>query len=180
MIDKTSETVPNSIEIVRLTLDRWQEYKAIRLRSLKEEPHAFGKPYDIAVNEPDEVYMQQTTEGYAGETNWKYFAEEGDKLVGMIVGSMLRNEENVAGIFSVYVAPEARGKGVSKKLFGTLLNELKTKPQIKKIKLTVNKNQIPAVRLYKSFGFQVVGEENVQMGDGNYYDEYLMELSLEK
>jgi hypothetical protein len=59
---------------------------------------------------------------------------------------------------------------------GTFIKQ--TNPEIKKIKLSVNKDQIPAVNLYKKFGFEVVDTENAQLGDGNFYDEYLMEKSL--
>jgi ribosomal protein S18 acetylase RimI-like enzyme len=78
------------------------------------------------------------------------------------------------------VAKEARGKGVSKKLMKALLDEFEKIANITKVKLSVNKQQIPAVKLYEGFGFKVVGQENLRLGDGNYYDELLMEKIIER
>lgn len=146
------------------------------MRSLKEEPHAFGKPYEKAINEPDETYQQHVLNAFNGNTSWMFFAQQDDKLIGIIIGAILRDDPNAAGIFGVYVVPEARGKGISKRLMKKMLDELKSHTSIHRIKLTVNKNQTPAVNLYTSFGFAIVGEEKAMLGDGKYYDEYCMEL----
>jgi ribosomal protein S18 acetylase RimI-like enzyme len=76
-----------------------------------------------------------------------------------------QNDKSVAYIFGVYVVPEARGKGISKKLMAFLLHDLKANPDIIKATLSVNQGQLAAVKLYASFGFQLAGEENVQLGD---------------
>ena len=34
------------VDIYRLSSSRWNEYKEIRLRALKENPEAFGKSFD--------------------------------------------------------------------------------------------------------------------------------------
>jgi ribosomal protein S18 acetylase RimI-like enzyme len=106
------------------------------------------------------------------------FARAGEQLVGMIGAFFPQNEKSVGIIFGVYVVPEVRGKGISKQLMASLLHELKANPNIVTVKLSVNKGQLAAVKLYARFGFQIVGEENVQLGDGNYYDAHLMELLL--
>jgi RimJ/RimL family protein N-acetyltransferase len=50
---------------------------------------------------------------------------------------------------------------------------------IAKIKLAVNSEQQAAIKLYKKFGFEIVGKlEKELFVDGQYYDELMMERHL--
>jgi ribosomal protein S18 acetylase RimI-like enzyme len=164
----------DSITIERLPPKKWQEYKALRLRALHDDPHAFSEPLDKSLAYSDAIWQQKTAEAYEGKDSLIVFARAGEQVVGMIGAFFPKNEKNVAYIFGVYVVPEARGKGISKQLLEVLLHELKANPAIATVKLEVNKEQLAAVKLYERFGFQVVGEENSLLGDGNYYDTYLI------
>jgi ribosomal protein S18 acetylase RimI-like enzyme len=168
----------NKIQIGRLPPEKWQAYKALRLRALHDAPQAFSESFEKAQAYPDERWQQRATEGYAGKVSLMVFASEGEQLVGMMGAFFPQHDPSVALIVGVYVVPEARGKGISKKLMAALLHELKANPRISKAALSVNKGQLAAINLYASFGFQVVGEEHVQLGDGNYYDAHLMERLL--
>ena len=46
-------------------------------------------------------------------------------------------------------------------LMQSLVEELKTSPNISKLKLTVNKDQVSAVKLYEAFGFKTMKEEKL-------------------
>lgn len=107
------------------------------------------------------------------------FAKLGGQLVGMMVGyvSDRDNDKTTADIISVYVAPEVRGRGISKKLLENLLKELKD-DGITKTRLAVNKDQLPAFHLYQSFGFIVIGQEESIMADGLKHTELLMSKQL--
>jgi ribosomal protein S18 acetylase RimI-like enzyme len=65
-------------------------------------------------------------------------------------------------------------------LLGAVLDKIRRDSSIQAVQLTVNKEQIPAVKLYEKFGFQITGEESQKMGDGNEHTEYLMELALKR
>jgi ribosomal protein S18 acetylase RimI-like enzyme len=168
----------DKIQIGRLPPEKWQEYKALRLRALHDDPQAFSEPFEKAISYPDERWQQRAAEGYAGKVSLMVFASEGEQLAGMMGAFFPPHDPSVAYIFGVYVVPEARGKGIAKQLMESLLHELQTYPNIVKANLSVNKGQLAAVKLYESFGFKLVGEENTQLGDGKYYDAYLMELLL--
>lgn len=163
----------NKIQIIRLPPGRWNEYKALRLRALKDDPQAFGSSYAKEVAYSDEKWQERTNDGVL-------FASNSNNLIGMmgIWQSQEDKESKTANIFGVYVIPEFRGKGISKMLMQSLLDELKSNTSISKLKLTVNKNQLSAVKLYEAFGFKITGQEKAQLGDGNYYDEYLMEKNI--
>jgi RimJ/RimL family protein N-acetyltransferase len=168
----------DKIIIAKLPPEKWQAYKALRLRALRDDPQAFSESFQKAVAYPDERWQQRAAEGYAGKVSLMVFASEGEQLVGMMGVFFPPHDPGMALIVGMYVVPEARGKGISKQLMAALLRELKANPGINKAALSVNKGQLAAVKLYESFGFKLVGEENTQLGDGKYYDAYLMELLL--
>jgi len=59
-----------------------------------------------------------------------------------------------------------------------ILKELSQKPFLRKVKLVVNKDLIPAVNLYKKFGFTEVGTQKFKMGNNKLTDELVMERQL--
>jgi len=169
LIDDNQEIV-----ITKLPVSEWQSYKALRLRALKEETKAFVSRYEDQVKHTDEQWQNRLATG-----KHMLFAKLGGQLVGMMVGYVPDpdKDKTVADIVSVYVVPEARGKGISKKLLETLLKELK-EDGVTKANLTVNKDQLPAVHLYQSFGFFITGEEEGILGDGLKHTELLMSKQL--
>jgi ribosomal protein S18 acetylase RimI-like enzyme len=170
--------VTNNVEVVKLNPSDWPVYKELRLRALQEEPQAFGASYAENLSRPDSYWMERLSEVANGK-NWLLFAKEGGNLIGMMGGFRKKEEpEDTVNIIAVYVVGEARGKGVSKKLMQTMLQEFENDPTIGRVKLSVNKDQAAAVGLYESFGFKVTGEENVKMGDGKFHDELNMEKMI--
>jgi ribosomal protein S18 acetylase RimI-like enzyme len=168
----------SKIEIVKLTSSDWQEYRAIRLRSLKEDPQAFGANYQSNFEYPEEEWKRRLENASKGEKNWLLFAKEGDKFVGMIGAFLEDGATDTATIVSVYVPIEERGKGVSNKLMDGILKELSQKDFLKKVKLAVNKDQKSAVSLYKKFEFEEIGVQYFKMGNGELADELMMERQL--
>lgn len=159
------------------TLD-WQEYKALRLRALKEDPQAFGASYQTNLAYPDTEWKRRLENASKGETNWLLFAKDNDKLVGMIGAFIEDGDIDTATIFSVYVPIEERGKGISNELMDSILKELSQKSILRKVKLMVNKDQTAAVGLYKKFGFRETGIQHFKMGNGEFADELMMEKPL--
>lgn len=82
-----------------------------------------------------------------------------------------------AHIVSVYITPGARGRGISRRLMLAMLETLR-QSGIRTARLGVNTIQQPALSLYQSFGFQVVGQEHNPMGDGQVHEEWWMERDL--
>lgn len=159
------------ITIGTLSEDEWLKYKEIRLEALKNDSIAFGSSYEESKNRA-ESHWRTRTKGAV-------FAFDGQKVVGLMA---YNNEERIktkhkSGIYSVYVTPAYRNKGVGKKLLTEVLRLIKLNPDIIKINLTVNPLQTSAVKLYESFGFKAVGTLSKELLiDGIYYDETLMEL----
>ncbi len=167
-----------SLEIVKLQVNEWEEYKEIRVRALKEEPRAFSSRHEEAIKYPDEKWQQRLRDVFDGKSVM-LFAKLNGQIVGMMGAYQDEEEQDkenkAASIFGVFVAKEARGKGIATKLLTQLIDEAKTLWNLQKIHLTVTKEQEAAIRLYEKFGFQAIGEKEELEGDGKTHTELIME-----
>ena len=71
-----------------------------------------------------------------------------------------------------------RGKGIARALMNKVLDSLSKNRDIRAVRIEVNEEQIPANKLYASFGFEKVGEGGHVMGDGLEHNEILMEKAI--
>jgi len=165
------------IAIKKAKLIDWAQYKEIRLDALKTNPESFGRSYKEEVNTP----INKWKDKFKDKNSIRLLALEDKKVIGVlvIVFETAINLAHIAHIYSVYVKPKYRGKGIATKLMNHAISIIKSQKRIKKIKLSVVTKQLSAIHLYEKFGFKKVGELKKEMKiKGNYYDEYIMELFL--
>jgi len=160
-------------EIRKLVTSRWKDYRKLRLESLRRSPLAFGSSFG------EEAALR--------EREWKkrmkgaYFAMTGDVPLGMIVCSFNKDVKfrHIAEIFSFYVRPGCRGKGVGTALLDHALWVAKNNALIIKVRLYVNSRQRAAIRMYEKVGFMVVGRLDREMKvGGRYYEMLVMEKRI--
>ncbi|MEK6894377.1 MAG: GNAT family N-acetyltransferase [Nanoarchaeota archaeon] len=167
----------DTIIIKKANLTDWKQYKEIRLDALRTNPESFGSSYEEEVKIP----ISKWKENFKNKNRVRLIALENKKAIGIlvVVFETAINLAHIANIYSVYVKPEYRGKGVSTKLMNHALEIIKSKKIINKVKLSVVTKQLSAIYLYEKFGFRKVGELRKELKvKGNYYDEYIMELIL--
>ena len=90
-----------------------------------------------------------------------YAVEEDGKILGYAAITVIAGEANVT---NVAVLPEARGKGIGKKVLSHLI-DICIEKNFYLITLEVRKSNIPAISLYKSLDFEIEGERK------NYYSD---------
>ena len=79
----------------------------------------------------------------------------------------------------MYVAPEASGHGLGKKLMQDLVKRASSYDGLEQINLTVMSENIIAKKLYKSLGFEIYGVERKALKvNEQYFDEDLMVLYI--
>jgi ribosomal protein S18 acetylase RimI-like enzyme len=163
-----------AVTIVELPIERWRDYRAIRLSALRTDPIAFGERYQDALNHPDELWQQRLD----GSTSIIRFAERGRRIVGLaaaLLGSP--DDEHRAQIVSVFVEPDHRGFGIGRLLLDRILSDLAACPHITRLRLNVTETQSAAKTLYESLGFVVVGVEEHPAADG---EDRCVELVMER
>jgi ribosomal protein S18 acetylase RimI-like enzyme len=161
------------IEIRKLPIDRWKDYRNLRLEALRSDPSTFGSSFE--------------EEEALAEDEWKrriqnvLFAVSEDMLIGMVVCAFndRPKTKHVAEIFGVYVSADHRGKGVGTMLLERALSLIRKNKGVVKVKLAVNPEQRAAVKLYKKAGFVVMGRAEKELKVGRrFFDVLFMEETL--
>lgn len=151
-----------------------QQYRSLRQRALREEPTAFASAPEDDAQLADAVIesrLQQTARQVM------LGAFDGDVLVG--ISGLLRESRvklsHKAWVVGFYVAPEARGRGIARRLLARTLEHAGAMPGLRQVNLGVNAGNVAARRLYESMGFVPFGLERAFMRvDGVAHDELNM------
>lgn len=169
-----------SFQIIKLPVERWPEYKALRLKARQEAPLAVIENAQEMAAVSDEEWARRLQQS---QKNCIYLFAQTDKKIIGIIGGVINNYSRIshwARVISVYVVPEYRNKGVALHLMKTL-SEVLLQKNVSILQLDVVIDNIGALNLYKKLGFKVVGErkKNYRL-DGKYFDDYVMSKELKK
>jgi RimJ/RimL family protein N-acetyltransferase len=156
-------------------------YRALRLRALREEPEAFLiTPEEEGLNTIEEFARRLRAE-WSGPEGGLFGAFEAGALVGLCgYGREKRIKyRHKAFIWGMYVAPEARGRGLGRELLAAALDRLRSLPDVEQVNLQVTAVNAAAAELYRSMGFVRIGLEprSMRVGD-RYLDDETMALRL--
>jgi len=94
--------------------------------------------------------------------------EQAEQLKAYIQSS---EQNGACFIHKLYVAPECQGQGMGKALLGALPTHLP-------LQLRVNRHNDKSIAFYKRYGFTVIGEDVLDIGDGYTMDDYIMKKSI--
>lgn len=162
------------LTIERITLDSWQEYKAIRLRALKEEPNAFSSTYERESAWTNDEWQKRAQE----PESVILLAKIQRKTVGLIGIYWKGNQKERGEIWATFVDRDYRRRGVGRLLMQAIEEEAR-KNGTKIVTLGVIKGRNAALTLYKSLGYKETKEKNNQeKSNGIHFDSYYYEKTL--
>ncbi|MBX3062375.1 MAG: GNAT family N-acetyltransferase [Anaerolineae bacterium] len=146
-------------------------YQAIRLRALKDHPEAFASAYEDEKEKP----LAQIVESLDQPTTERFMlgAFDGEVLVGIVGGYRdgHRKSKHRAHIVAMYVAEEARGRGIGRSLLVEAIKRLRAMDGVEEIVLAVTVGNDTARSLYASLGFEAAYiEPRFFKIEGSYYD----------
>ena len=149
-------------------------FQALRLRGLQECPGAFASSYQEEVDTPVSA-IENRLQPKADSAIFGAFRESKlCALVGLQREGMVKLSHK-SHIWGVYVAPEARGRGVGAEIMRHALSYAASKLGARQVNLGVNTKNTAAVALYKKLGFVEYGlERDYLLVDGVWQDEYQM------
>jgi RimJ/RimL family protein N-acetyltransferase len=157
-----------------LGIDDATAFQAIRLRGLQQYPSAFASSYEEESSTPVAVVAERLA---AKEDSAIFGAFEGEQLVG-VVGlqrEQMRKLAHKAFIWGMFVEPSVRKRGVGQQLVTHALSFAGKTLHVRQVNLGVNANNIAAIALYKSLGFEQFGfERGFLLVAGELHDEIQM------
>jgi len=137
-IAKVSYNNPKDLRILKPCLTEW-----------------FKNPKDLNLTSPTMRYpfdfKQWTHNSYAGRETVTYVLKKNDWIIGHM-GLNIRREKSLVHIFHLFIDRQNRGHGYSKLLVEKAIAFANDKG-FKTVSLFVMPNNVPAINLYKSYGF---------------------------
>ena len=79
-------------------------------------------------------------------------------------------------IHKIYILPSSQGKGIGRMLLNAI-EEIAISHGNKTLFLNVNRNN-PAVGIYKKLGYKIVKEEDIDIGNGFFMNDYVMKKGI--
>ena len=161
------------MEIRRLTATDAAAFQTLRLRALRENPEAFGSTYADEVHRSlDAVAARLAADPMESVVLAAALAPTA-ALAG-VVGCYReggRKRRHVGVVWGMFVAPEARGRGLGHALLAAVLAEVRAWPGLEQLTLTVVPENAAARALYLRHGFRPVGLAPRALRDeARYYD----------
>lgn len=103
-------------------------------------------------------------------------AEDGQHQYGFAGYSIINHDEQIYKLHKLYVLPSAHGKGIGKILINEVFNLVKD-AGASALQLNVNKHN-KAKDFYLKGGFTIKESVKLDIGDGYFMDDYVMEYKF--
>ncbi len=155
-----------AVQIRRINPEQWQALRDVRLRSLLDAPGAFGQRYEDAAATPDAEWQSIANVSSTGDRR-VWFIAWGDDGTPVGVVQARRRPPTDCMLFSMWVAPEARGSRVGAELVNAVDDWAGTWGG-RRIVLWVIATNDGASRFYERIGFTVL-EDGPDADSGREY-----------
>lgn len=156
-----------------------KDIKTVQDIARKVWPIAYGKilsPEQLAFM-LDKFYSSESLEEQMIVFNHRFIiAKENYIPVGFASYSAHADDDKVYHLNKLYVDTEMQGKNIGKKLLDHLMLEIKSEGSTS-IQLNVNRFN-NAVAFYKKQGFTILREDDIDIGDGYFMNDYVMGKEL--
>ncbi|HEV2676726.1 MAG TPA: GNAT family N-acetyltransferase [Aliidongia sp.] len=154
-------------------------FRALRLEGLRLAPDAFSAAYEDEVERGEAEFASRIPDAPPSAI----FGAFRDGRLVALTGLAVRpgaKERHKGLIWGVYVAADARGLGLARRLLDTAIAHARTIEGLEILQLGVAVTNEPAKALYGAAGFEVFGIERkaLRLAPGRYVDEELRMLEL--
>ena len=138
-----------NVEVCTVTADSWRLFRDLSLRALADSPDAFRRTLAEAQVLPDEFWRQQAE----GAAPILVVLEDGR---GVAMGGVwTAQDSDVAYVWGMWTAPEARGRGYAAGLLTDLVSFCRDRDL--GVRLHVTEGNQAARRFYAAHGFKATG-----------------------
>lgn len=176
MTDNTSQA--HTVTILAATPDDWERTRALRLAALADTPDAFAATLADERDQPERFWRARLERPdvctlLAVITDTRGTARD----AGLAVVAPTSDDATAAGLYSVWVAPEARGRGVGDAVLRAAIAHARRAGRSRLV-LEVGDHNAPAIALYQRAGFRPTGRTTTLPPPREHVTEHEMELLL--
>ena len=139
------------MEMRRVDRDGWEQLRDLRLRALQDAPNAFGSTYAEESLRTDADWVGWAADLAVGGSSFGVVADDGG-WIAMAVGAPHRDHPGEAGLFAMWVAPDARHAGIGRALVEHVVDWARSR-DFPVLRLLVTRTNGGAIRMYRRCGF---------------------------
>jgi ribosomal protein S18 acetylase RimI-like enzyme len=154
------------VRLRRLHAGDAERLRELRLRALLEAPDAFAATYADERLLPQEVWGKRATTGVT------VVAVDGDRWVGMVVGSLVADSPGSAWLAGLWVEPDARRAGLGSRLVDAVADWAREQGAAT-LELSVTTNNRAAEAFYARAGFVETGRRRPLPADPSRTEVFL-------
>jgi ribosomal protein S18 acetylase RimI-like enzyme len=144
----------------------------VRLRALADTPMAFGSTYAREVAFDDQEWQNRAKRLSTSPDAATFFAFNHDKFCGIIGCFRNSDQPTEAAIVSMWVAPEARRRGVAAELMEAA-QRWAVEQGVSRLLLSAVETNVPAIAFYQKCGFTFTGETQPYPNDASVVERYM-------
>ncbi len=177
-VSKLSGSFRKEPEIINITKASEADFPIIRKIAKETWPITYAEVismqqinYMLEWMFSEESLHQQKREGHQF-----LIAEEDQRPLGFI-SFQSGLEGGITKIHKIYILPSAQGMGVGRSLINEALSAAK-KEKSERVILYVNRKNT-AVMFYQRIGFAIIREEDNEIGEGFWMNDYVMEIKID-
>jgi GNAT superfamily N-acetyltransferase len=145
--------------------------RELRLRALREAPYAFSSSFEREAQDPAETWDDLAAESERADVSVVFIAIESGEWFGM-AGGYLKRSQRAAGLWGMWVAPEARRRGAGRRLVEAVADWARDRGA-NRLDLSVTDRAAAASSLYQRLGFAPTGEQRPLPSDASVAEIYM-------
>ncbi len=165
-----------SIFIKQLTENDWREFSQVRLKALQTDPAVFGSNYE----KESQLTEADWRSRLQAKDNAIYLIYENETPIGMTGVSINWNDptEKTALLWGSWLAPHARGKGLSVLMYQARIKWAKEHLTVEKIIVSRRAPNVASEYANQKHGFVLTHKTEKIWTDGITEDEIFYELKI--
>ena len=152
------------MSVRRLYEDDYDALREIRLEALLLHPENFGSDIETEEAFTREQWLARMATGFT----FGGFVDGALGGIAVFVHPVSRKTGHTGELGAMYVRAAHRGKGLGDALVEAVIDQ--AVKEVEQIKLTVNAENAPAIRLYERHGFRAIGKfpNSLRVGERTY------------
>ena len=143
-----------AVVVERVTADRWQDMRAVRLAALADSPGAFLRTLAEEEAYPDEEWQRRAAERAVGDDGVTFLASVDGELAGIVGAHRVPHEPTTIELVAMWSDPRHRRAGVGRALVDAVVEWASGE----RVVLWVMRGNDGARVFYERVGFELTDE----------------------
>lgn len=165
-----------SISIRQLNENDWQKLAQIRLKALQSDPMVFGSNYERESKMTEADWRSRLS----AEDSASFMIFDDETPIGMTGVGVDKDDstKKTALFWGSWLAPDFRGKGLSKLIYETRISWAKAQPTVERIIVSHRASNLSSQFANQKHGFVFTHKKEKIWTDGATEDELFYELKI--